>query len=282
MKLLAYAKINLGLHVLARRPDGFHDLETVFHQINLFDEIEILPHNILEFSTESRDVPRDSSNLCLRAATLLQQRHRVSSGARIRLNKRIPVGAGLGGGSSDAAAVLKGLTRHWNLGLSPSILHDLAAQIGSDVPFFLEGGTSFATGRGDKLNAFKLRVPYWILVVTPPIHVSTAWAYSNLELSASGVNYDLRASLVRMMEDSRRGELLMNDFEPMVFSAHPEIRAIKESMLQEGARFALLSGSGSSVFGLFTEENRARAAAKPFPANHTISLTEPNFRPESH
>ena len=282
MKLLAYAKINLGLHVLARRPDGYHDLETVFHQINQCDEIEILPHATFEFSTESAEVPRDSSNLCFRAASLLQQKFGVSDGASIRLKKRIPVGAGLGGGSSDGAAVLKGLTRLWNLRVEPSALHELAAELGSDVPFFLYGGTSFATGRGEQLKAFKVRVPYWILVVTPPIHVSTAWAYSNLKPASSGARSDLQATVLKAMADSQSGGLLTNDFEPLVFSAYPEIRAIKDSMLHEGSHCTLLSGSGSSVFGLFADEKRARKVAKLFPGNHTISLTEPNFQPESN
>ena len=279
MKLLAYAKINLGLHVLARRPDGYHDLETVFHLINHFDEIEILPRNTLEFTTESRNVPHDSSNLCLRAAALLKQRYDISSGAFIHLKKHIPVGAGLGGGSSDAAAVLRGLTRLWNIQIDPTALHDLATEVGSDVPFFLQSGTSLAKGRGENLTAFKLDVPYWILVVTPPIHVSTAWAYTNLKL-ISGPRPDLRATVMAMMKDSRSKESLTNDFEPLVFSAHPEIHAVKESLLREGARCALLSGSGSSVFGLFAEEVRAKAAETTFSQGYTTSLTEPNFQPE--
>ena len=279
MKLRAHAKINIGLHILGKRSDGYHDLETVFHEINMFDEIELEPHNQLAMTADSILVPVDETNLCLRAAQLLQSELKVEQGALIHLKKNIPVGAGLGGGSSDAAAVLIGLNKLWSLKLKNNKLRKIAAAIGSDVPFFIEGGTAYATGRGEVLQHFGLDVPFWIVLVTPPRHVSTAWAYQSLKSDRQGKAIDLRNTLTEhILKPKKLTAVVQNDFEATVFEVHPEILRTKEKLADCGALFSLMTGSGSSVFGFFDDADRAKSSIKEFPQAYAVSITEPHFR----
>ncbi len=280
MKLLAYAKINIGLHILGKRPDGFHNLETVFHEIDLFDEI-ILEHAArLILDADSSLVPIDDSNLCLRAAFLLQKEKETKQGAKISLKKNIPVGAGLGGGSSNAATVLRGLNILWNLNLSIDTLKNLAAQLGSDVPFFIEGGSAYATGRGEIVKPLRLEIPYWIALVTPPIHVSTAQAYGHLHLHRDGMTTRFHDVLAKNMKDPKALQKeLENDFESSVFEAYPDIRNAKRLLLSAGSVFSMMSGSGSSVFGFFLNEREARDALASFPKGYQTALTAPGFQP---
>lgn len=281
MTARAYAKINLGLRVLGKRPDGFHDLQTVFHQIDLFDELEFRLHeHSVSISTNRKDVPEDQSNLCVRAANLLRDLTGTHDGVEILLRKNIPLGAGLGGGSSDAAATLKALVRLWNLEIAAPELLSLAMSIGSDVPFFLLGGTAYATGRGEILEPLPLRVPYWIIVVTPPVHVSTTWAYRNLPRAESSERSDLRSILSDHIHDTETlAKSLTNDFEEVVFQAHPVIREAKETLLRYGAEIALLSGSGSSVFGLVRSESTAKKIVERIASSGRISVSPPFFSP---
>lgn len=282
MTLRAYAKINLGLQILGKRPDGYHDIETIFHQINLYDEIEIVQNESgVHFTTDSANVPTDASNLCVRAATILHDLTGAQGGVEITLRKRIPVGAGLGGGSSDAATVLKGICKLWGLEISLQELHLLSGGLGSDVPFFLDSGTAYATGRGEKLEQLQLSIPYWIVVVTPPVHISTVWAYSNFALDPH-LRHENIKTLIRdgLQEPRMLVNKLRNDFEPLVFRSYPEIMRAKESLVTGGADFALMSGSGSSVFGLFSNEAYAKELAEQLGAQYKVSLTEPHFKPK--
>ncbi len=279
MKFRAHAKINFGLRILGKRPDGYHDLETVYHEIDLFDEIELEAQDQLTMSADSILVPVDESNLCLRAAQLLQADQKVKQGASIHLKKNIPIGAGLGGGSSDAAMVLLGLAQLWNLKLTDKKLQQLAIQVGSDVPFFLKGGSAYATGRGEVLNYFPLNIPYWIVLVTPPVHVSTAWAYNSIK-PLNGKATGLQDVIVKKIQKPEElVDSVKNDFESLVFQTYPEIHKTKERLLEMGAVFALMSGSGSSVFGLFKETREAEQVAAEFPKTYTVAITEPHFSP---
>ena len=281
MTTRAYAKINLGLRILRKRPDGYHDIETVFRQVNNHDEIRLTAtDDEIVVEANSPHVPTDMNNLCIRAAHLLRDITGVQKGVRIQLTKNIPVGAGLGGGSSDAAATLKGLVKLWNLALRPHELKRIALNLGSDVSFFLEGGSALATGRGEVLEHFVLELPYWILVVTPQIQISTSWAYASVSLPdpPAGNLKSLVADVVR--SPSKFTGQLKNDFEALVFATYPEVVSIKEMLIQEGARLALMSGSGSSVYGLFSDEEAANMAALKFSKSYYISLTEPSFKPE--
>jgi 4-diphosphocytidyl-2-C-methyl-D-erythritol kinase len=280
MTTRAYGKINLGLRILRKRSDGYHDIETVFHQIDLFDELSFRLHesDVLLTSTDPQ-LPTDSSNLCVKAAHLLRDLTGLQEGVEIMLKKNIPIGAGLGGGSADAAATLLTLTRLWNLELGPAELHALAANLGSDIPFFLVGNTASATSRGEQLEPLGLRFPYWIVVVTPPVHVSTAWAYKMLHRGENPVpQAGFKSALLEHAHDHQfLARTLTNDFEHVVFETHPEIRAIKETMLNEGADIALMSGSGSSVFALTRSEALAGRIASRFDQSGRVFLTKPFF-----
>jgi 4-diphosphocytidyl-2-C-methyl-D-erythritol kinase len=279
MKLRAYAKINIGLNVLGKRSDGYHDLETVFHEIDCFDEIELERHEKVTMTADSILVPIDASNLCLSAANLLQKEKHVRQGVVIHLKKNIPIGAGLGGGSSDAAAVLCGLNRFWELKLSNNQLRSLAAQIGADVPFFIEGGTAYATGRGEILESFSLPLPFWIAVITPLVRISTAWAYSQLVPKRNGKASGLQTKLVKQISNPQKLiSIIQNDFEP-VFKTYPELSSVKEKLNEMGAVFSLMSGSGSSIYGFFENDKKALAALSSFPKNYQTSITAPSFKP---
>lgn len=297
MKINAYAKINLGLRVVDKRSDGFHNIETVFHRIHLFDEITLQHYDSISVTCTNPQIPNNNDNLCWKAVELLQREAGVTSGAKIHIVKNIPVGAGLGGGSSNAATVLKHLPALWNIRIDNSVLEKAALQLGSDVPFFLKDSTAYAQGRGEKLSYFQLRLPYWIVVVYPNIHVSTPWAYTALSERRGGITPNRQ----RMINDFSLARLprwilfnsiflvrsyliqrglpliLENDFEEVVFEQYPHIKEIKIRLVKLGAAYALMSGSGSSVFGLFDDEQSARDAATMFSPNNFVHLTEPDF-----
>ena len=282
MNVRAYAKINIGLHVLAKRPDGYHNIETVFRLIDLYDELEFVQDDEgITFTSSPPLLVNDNTNLCIRAANLLRDLTGIHMGVEITLKKRIPLGAGLGGGSSDAAAVLKGLTKLWALDISTEELQTIGATLGSDVPFFFTSQTAYAAGRGERLTPFTLQIPYWILVVTPDIHVSTAWAYANVRLQQSQNRPDLRGLLETAMD---KPEILRanvaNDFEEPVFREFSDIPKLKETLLTEGAEVALMSGSGSSVFGFFSSEAKAKHLGSELSSRYFVSITEPKFKPE--
>jgi 4-diphosphocytidyl-2-C-methyl-D-erythritol kinase len=278
MILQANAKINIGLRIIGKRADGYHDLETFFYEIQWHDKLELKTSARLEMISHSAEAPADDSNLCLRAARLLQEITGVTAGAFITLHKNIPIGAGLGGGSSDAAAVLRGLNSLWNLKLSNDELRAIAVKLGADVAFFIEGGSAYATGRGEKLKHFSFTVPFWILVAVPPVHVSTAWAYGNLKQMSGYAPKNLQTIVTeRTHHPNTLIADVINDFEPSVFEAFPLIQQTKEKTLSAGAQFALMSGSGSSVFGLFETEAAAKHAAASFDAAFRSSLTPPNY-----
>jgi 4-diphosphocytidyl-2-C-methyl-D-erythritol kinase len=279
MTLHAYAKINIGLHILGKRSDGYHNLETVFREIDLFDEIDLEPHDTLEMDADSILVPIDDSNLCFQAAQILQKERKIQQGVMIRLQKKIPIGAGLGGGSSDAAAVLCGLNNLWKLKLSNDQLRVVASKIGSDVPFFIEGGNAYARGRGEILEHFSLYLPFWIAIVVPLIHISTTWAYSHIKLQRDGKETGLREMLVKQISNPQKmTSIVQNDFEQSIIGIYPEISHIKEKLKEKGAVFSLMSGSGSSVFGFFESETKALDALVSFPKNYQTSLTAPTFK----
>ncbi|HWP82258.1 MAG TPA: 4-(cytidine 5'-diphospho)-2-C-methyl-D-erythritol kinase [Bacteroidota bacterium] len=282
MKLRAYAKINLGLQILDKREDGYHNIETVFHQINWYDELELERSDSgISLNTASANVPNDETNLCVHAAKLLAELSGAKAGARITLKKSIPVGAGLGGGSSDAAAVLLGLNSLWDLHLPPDRLHPLAEKLGSDVPYFLVGGTVYGTGRGETLEPIDLQLPYWILVCTPPVHISTAWAYANFRKNPYLRREDLRALVTNALSQPQvLLNKLRNDFESTVFRQYPEVMHLKEKLIRGGADFALMSGSGSSVFGFFSNERYVRELHDRLAQSYAVSLTEPYFQPQ--
>lgn len=282
MILRAYAKINLGLRIIERRVDGYHSIETIFHRINCADVLTLssAPDRI-ELTCSDPSLPADSSNLCWRAVEALRQECHTTLGAVVHLDKHIPSGAGLGGGSSDAAAILRHLPRLWNMHVPHPRLCELGASIGSDVPYFLQDASAYAEGRGELLTPFALSLPYWILLVYPGIHLSTPWAYKKFSALLSAGRVVVRGSLFSTNDGTMMplASVLYNDFEDVVFPVYPAVAEIKSALTSSGACFALMSGSGSSVFGLFEREEHARNAEKIFALHYRTSLTEPHFIP---
>ena len=280
MDVKAHAKINLGLRVLRKREDGFHDIETIFHRIDLFDELAISPSKqSISISSDSSMIPTDENNLCWKAVELLRAEVGTNLGVSIHLKKNIPIGAGLGGGSSDAAAVLASLPKVWEVNVDPSTLAATALHVGSDVPFFLHNKSAYAEGRGDRLTFVKLSMPYWIVLVTPNLHISTAWAYRELSARKKLNVHSERLYDGATCKVAGIATLMTNDFEDVVFEAYPRIADIKRRLRASGAAYALMSGSGSSVYGLFDDETEARRAIDGFRPDNFVSLTQPNFIP---
>ncbi|WP_022836418.1 4-(cytidine 5'-diphospho)-2-C-methyl-D-erythritol kinase [Salisaeta longa] len=266
MDIAAPAKINIGLHVLRKRPDGFHDLATVFHRIGWADRITAEPAEALTLTCSDPALPTDAENLCLQAAMALRDAFGVSHGARLHLDKRVPYGAGLGSGSSDAAATLRLLVRLWELDAPPAQLHALAARLGSDVPFFLlDAPAAYATGRGEQLTPLHtagggpFRLTHPLAVVVPPVHVSTPAAYGWVTPSDDD-RPDL-PSLVRSNAPDRWRAALGNDFEAPVMDRHPAVGTARQLLYDSGAVYAALSGSGAAVWGVFADTDAAARAA---------------------
>ena len=258
------AKVNLGLHILGKREDGFHELETLFQMVNWCDEIKIeCISRGLELVCNQPDIPTDKGNLVIRAAQILQTRYpERCKGARIHLNKNIPHGAGLGGGSGNAAGVLLGLNFLWGLKLKREDLISVASELGSDVPFFLFSPCAIGRGRGEILEPVKNSIRFYILMVYPGFAVSTASVYGNLKLKLTKRenNISILKNFLLQSEFAQLGETWSNDLELFVFKEYPGLSGIKKEMLALGAKGALLSGSGSTVFGIFDNPETANSA----------------------
>lgn len=249
MVLFPNCKINLGLHVLQKRSDGFHDLETVFYPLPLYDALEIVTAEEPIFSHSGIEIPGDEgNNLCRKAYELLKQDFPQLPAVHIHLHKNIPIGAGLGGGSSDGAFTLRILNTRYNLGLSTEQLEAYAARLGSDCPFFIRNAPGLARGRGELITPLQLDLGQWsFLLVHPCIHINTGWAFGQLTPGAPVLPLE-KVDWANVMAWK---EQLVNDFEAPVFAAYPVIGGIKEKMYRHGAVFAAMSGSGSAVVGIF-------------------------------
>lgn len=253
MRLKANCKINLGLHVLRKREDGYHDLETVMLPVaGLYDVVDVdAIGSGVEFTGVGIEVdcPEDK-NLCVRAARLMQSRYDIG-GVAIRLDKRVPFGAGLGGGSSDATAVIVAINEIYGLGLDKSILALLSAELGSDTPFFVYNRPMLCEGRGEIMSEVDVDLRgLWLVVVKPPFGVSTGEAYGGVKPRIP--DYCL-ISLIDKPIEQWQGSVV-NDFEPHILLAHPTIATLKEELLRSGALYASMSGSGSALFALYDHE----------------------------
>jgi len=257
----APAKINLLLDVLGRRNDGYHELETVMTMVDLADRLELaeLPEDRVELVSQSPAVPADERNLAHQAARLVKERFGVPKGVRITLHKRVPVSAGLAGGSSDAAAVLRGLNRMWRLGLSGEELESLGAELGSDIPYCVRGGTVLARGRGEILDNLPSPPPCWVVLAKPPVSVSTADVFARLNLGEIAEHPSVESMIDALRKRSLPGicGALSNVLEHVTLRLYPEIRRIKTCMEKMGADGVLMSGSGPTVFGLVAREEKA-------------------------
>ena len=258
------AKVNFGLHILGKREDGFHELETLFQMVNWCDEIKIeCLSRGLELVCNQPDIPTDKGNLVIKAAHILQTRYPGRcKGARIHLNKNIPHGAGLGGGSGNAAGVLLGLNFLWGLKLKREDLISVASELGSDVPFFLFSPCAIGRGRGEILEPVKNSIRFYVLMVYPGFAVPTASVYGNLKLKLTKRenNISILKNFLLQSEFAQLGATWSNDLELFVFKEYPGLSGIKKEMLALGAKGALLSGSGSTVFGIFDNPETANSA----------------------
>lgn len=244
-------KINLGLHILGKRDDGFHNLETVFYPVPFKDALELIPstNTGIEFTATGLAVDGNAAdNLCVKAYHLLKKDFPEIPTIKIHLHKAIPLGAGLGGGSADAAFMLKLLNEKFKLNLSTDQLINYALQLGSDCPFFIINKPCLATGRGEMLEEIAVDLSaYKIVLINPGIHINTGWAFSNITPAQPARSIK---EIIQQPVNTWKDEL-KNDFESAVFTAHPAIKEIKEALYTQGAVYAAMSGSGSTVFGIF-------------------------------
>lgn len=257
IRVRAHAKINISLRVLGRRPDGYHDLWTVFQSIALHDTIFVAPHDgPMEVTATDPAVPTGDANIVWRAAHAVwraSKRRGRPQGVHVHIVKRIPAGGGLGGGSSDAVATMRALDAWWRLGLDRPALGKIACGLGADVPYFLHGGTGLGLARGDLIVPLPDLAPEWLVLVMPPFTVSTAAAFQWFDSRRPA-----RPAAARIALSVPGAAGLINDLEPVVASRHPDIARITRVLLRSGATAAAMTGSGSTVFGLF----RTRAAAQ--------------------
>lgn len=264
ISLKALAKINLGLDVVRRRGDGYHEVRMVMQTIHLYDRLEMekTATQGIELSTNLSYLPVNENNLVYRAGKLLMDEFGITEGIKVYLNKRIPVAAGMAGGSTDAAAMLYGMNELFELGLSREQLMERGVRIGADVPYCLMRGTALAEGIGEILTPLAPMVKCPVLIAKPAISVSTSFVYQNLKLDADTKHPDID----RLIRDIRKQDLgaiagdMGNVLESVTIPNYPVIAQIKEQMMDSGAINAMMSGSGPTVFGLFEEEETAQAA----------------------
>lgn len=257
----APAKINLGLDALYKRQDGYHELEMIMASVDLADRLtfEPLSKNEIVIETDSSFLPVDRRNHVYQAAELLKDTFGLTQGVKIKIEKRIPVAAGLAGGSSDCAAALRGLNRLWNLGLSLEELVELGSKVGSDVPYCVHGGTAFVTGRGEKIEFLPPMPQCWVVLVKPRMSVSTSTIFGSLSFNSiehpdiSGLKQAVEVNDYKMM-----AEKVGNALEGVTIKRHPVIQQIKDRMTKYGADAALMSGSGPTVFALCEKKTRAQ------------------------
>lgn len=248
MILFPNAKINIGLNITERRPDGYHNLETVFYPVKINDALEVITADKLSFESSGLEIPgRMEDNLCVKGYYLLKKDHDLPP-VKIHLHKNIPIGAGLGGGSADAAFFIKLMNTQFNLGLSVDEMQDHARTLGADCAFFIENKPVFAFEKGDEFEPIRLDLSnYSIVLVMPPVQVSTSEAYRGVRPAM------VKDSLMELIQApiAEWKKYIKNDFEETIFKNHAEIRGVKAALYQSGALYASMSGSGSSVFGIF-------------------------------
>ena len=262
VEIKAPAKINIGLNIVSKRADGFHNIETIFYPISLFDNILFEKADSDSFSCNNTSLGKERNNLIIKAKEVLEEEFRTKFPLKIVLEKNIPIGAGMGGGSSDAASALHSINILYDLNLSKEQLNNYALRLGSDVPFFLDPRPSFASGRGEILNVLDFTIDFPILIVNPGIHISTKWAFDNIKPRDPYLH--LNHIFQQKIIFANLQDIITNDFEEVVFYKYPEIAQIKNDLLSRGALVSMLTGSGSTVFGIFDNETKALAAESYF------------------
>lgn len=262
-QIKAYAKINLGLDVVRRLENGYHEVKMVMQTVGIYDVLELkrIPEGIV-VTTDAGELPTDENNLVYKAAKLMQERYEIREGISIHLEKHIPIAAGMAGGSTDAAATMKGISRLFGLDCTPEELMALGVKIGADVPYCVMGGTALAEGIGEKLTALPSAPECWVLVAKPDINVSTKYVYEHLDAAGVEKHPDIDGMVEAIKAGSLQGVLdrMENVLESVTASAYPVIDTIKSRMKELGALNSLMSGSGPTVFGIFREKDKAARA----------------------
>ena len=271
MRVKSFAKVNFGIEVLGKRDDGYHEIRTLFQSVDIYDilEFRLLPRDEIILRGDDASITWDSSNLIHKAAALLKKRYAIKRGAEVRVTKNIPAGKGLGGGSSNAAVTLLALNEIWRLDLEKEDIKKIGALLGADVPFFLEGGLCLGQGRGDRIFPLEDLTPYLCVLVLPSVSVSTASVYERLHASLTSRAKD--SKIIRFL-DSRDLGFLENILEEIVFRTHPQIKAIKKLIQEQGSELTLMSGSGSAVFGLFHQRKKAEKALRTISKEHSAVI----------
>ena len=266
MRLQAFAKINLGLDVLGKREDGYHEVRMIMQTIRMYDQLDMRKsvEPGIHLTTNKKYIPVDENNLVWRAAKLMMDTCGIIEGVSIHLHKVIPVAAGMAGGSSDAAAALVGMNRMFHCGLSKEKLMELGVQIGADVPYCVLRGTALAEGIGEKLTVLPPMPDCWILIGKPGISVSTKYVYTTLDLNTDTVHPDIDGMKKALEDGNLYGitERMGNVLQDVTIPAYPEVERIKEQMKALGAVNAMMSGSGPTVFGIFDNEEKAQEACQ--------------------
>jgi len=276
IEIKAPAKINIGLNILEKRKDGFHNLSTLFYPIvDLYDVLTFEISDQFDFKCNTSTVPNNDSNIVVKAKNLLEIVSGKKINVKINLKKNIPSQAGLGGGSSDAAATLISLNEMFQLELNYKKLNELALELGSDVPFFIKSKPAIGTSRGEILEYVDLEITEPILIVYPRINISTKEAFQNISANNSNIDFQSLIQKEKLNYDLVRSRV-ENDFEGFVFGKYPEIEKIKKQLYQDGALFASLSGSGSSVYGIFKDIESANVAKNNLPNNYFNYLSNPH------
>ena len=271
----SYSKVNIGLKVLSQRDDGYHNIYTIFQELNFGDSIDIEKREHgFKIIANVDWIPTNKSNICYKAYTEIKKEFSEVKGIHIKIDKKIPIGSGLGGGSANAAALLKGIKNIYKLEVTESKLEEIGGEVGADVPFFIRGKTQLGEGVGNKLTQLPKAIIGTYLLVIPKISIRTEWAYSVIKNRLNNQNKNVKFSSF-INEDYSSLQIFENDFEQIVIPAYPEIGAIKSKLLNLGARFASLSGSGSTVYGVYDDEASAKEAELLFHTSHQTILANP-------
>jgi len=273
MRIKSFAKINLGLEVGEKRGDGYHEIKTLFQSIDFYDILEFHPDSCgkILLIGDDDEIPWGEGNLIYRAAALLKERLMVNEGITIRVSKNIPSGRGLGGGSSNAAMTLYALNKIWRLGLERKEVMDLSRQIGSDVAYILQGGLCMGSGRGNDVRCLKDFPPLFCLLILPGVSILTASVYERYQLSLTSSGKE--SKIIGFLR-SRNLSVLENSLEETIFKLYPQIKAFKSLLHNAGAELSLVSGTGSAVFGLFLEKEKAKKAFEEIRKEHSSLLVE--------
>ena len=281
MRIKSFAKINLGLEIIRKRDDGYHEVRTLLQAVNFYDVLEFCPtpEGRIILQGDDQAISWGKDNLIFKAALLLKENFRITQGIEIGVTKTIPPGKGLGGGSSNAAMTLYALNKCWALGLGKKALMDFGRELGADVPFFLEGGLCLGTARGDNITPVADLVSISCLLVLPELSISTASVYEQLRFSLTSPSKD--SKIIKFL-DCRELGFLENELEETVFRLHPQLRAIKSLFQSHGSELSLVSGTGSALFGLFSDRKKAEKALseieKSFPSLLVETLSRERYR----